>query len=98
MDLTDFSDDEMIDLVLMLWTKMNPAAFFSLRLEVAPPNAPSRQEVAQSLTRYIDYLNGRCIKTDFRNRKYVSTGGYNRDAGSGAFERCVDSIRSKRCQ
>jgi len=46
------------------------------------------------VTRYIDYFNGRPIKTDL-SKDTVDTWLYNRDAGKGKFEAIVEMLRKR---
>ena len=60
---------------------------------VFPPNEPSNDEIDRALSDgYIDYLNGRCIKTDFGDLTQINTHMYNRDAGESKFEEIVATV------
>ena len=79
------------ELVLKLWRGAPCAPFYGMSGDV-PPSEPTLEEVEQALAAgYIDYCNGRPIKTDFSNPDAVSS-NYNRDAGDGAFERILASM------
>ena len=43
---------------------------------------------------YFDYEKGCPIKTNFENWPIISTIGYDRDNGEGAFKRCVDNLKN----
>jgi hypothetical protein len=51
---------------------------------------------AMGKRKYIDYLNGRCIKTNFSDLTKVGSRLYNRDAGENAFEKIVQQIRENK--
>lgn len=90
----DISDVDVCSLVRELWKNMTPASFF-LYSGMTPPSAPSDNQIMEAVSHgYIDYLAGRCIKTDF-STKTVNTDLYNRDAGAGAFEKIVQKLRTK---
>ena len=95
MSVVDISNVDLVVLIKALWNNMKPAAFFTMS-GIPSPSGPSEQEVLDHLKRdkYIDYLNGRCIKTDFSDLTKVSTRMYNRDAGEGAFEKIVNQLRN----
>ena len=44
-----------------------------------------------SVKKYIDYFQGRCIKADISG-DYVDPGLYDRDAGSGAFQKIINEL------
>lgn len=94
MSSVNISDLNLHTVILALWRNMEPASFFTLS-GLTPPGKPSHDEIDAQLGKYksLDYLAGRCIKTNFSNLEKVNTYGYNRDAGDGAFERIVDEIR-----
>ena len=96
MSTIDVSDLNLHGLILALWKNMKPAAFFRFAPSALIPSEPSREEIDQALkSKYgIDYLGGRCIKTNFSDLTKVDTRLYNRDAGEGAFERIVAQLRS----
>lgn len=95
MPIVDVSDLDRNALILALWQHMKPASFFSFS-GVRPPSQPSHAQIEEALgsDMKLDYLAGRCIKTDFSNMKAVDTHWYDRDAGSGAFERVAASLRT----
>ena len=87
----DCSAVSLPDLVLKLWRDAPRAPFYKMSGDPSP-SEPTIVEVDQALAAgYIDYFNGRPIKTDFRKPAAVNT-NYNRDAGAGAFERILASM------
>ena len=96
MSVIDVSDIDVCVLIQALWSNMKPASFFLMSGLPSPP-APSLEHIKEHLRDcryYVDYINGRCIKTDFSDLKNVDTRLYNRDAGNGAFERIVAQLRA----
>lgn len=87
--------DEPWQLLKDMWEHSKIAAFFSMMPVPVPPQ-PSEDEFRQATTRYIDYLNGRVIKTDFTKWPELDPWGYDRDNGEGALEACVDRVKSKK--
>ncbi len=102
MTTIDVSDLDQYRLIKALWSNMKPASFFNsftaMTAGLTPPNEPSNEEIDRTFQsgKYIDYLAGRCIKTDFNDLTSVNTRLYNRDAGEGAFERIVESLRNSK--
>jgi hypothetical protein len=94
MTTIDISDLDLNIVLKELWKNMTPAAFFRFN-NVKPPTEPSDLEIAKQLqhSKYIDYLSGRCIKTDFSDLTKVDTRLYNRDTGPNAFENIVSKLR-----
>lgn len=77
------------DLLKALWTKSRVASFFALgRLP-----APLYNEVLarDAVFDYIDYFQGRVIKSDLSGNT-VNPEGYDRDNGEGSFKKIVDSV------
>jgi hypothetical protein len=52
--------------------------------------------LSDSKDKFFDYLNGCPIKTNFKYYPIMSAGGYDRDHGPGAFQKCVDDIKKTR--
>lgn len=94
MSEVDISGLDKKALLRALWEHAAIARFFGPD-PLRSPWGPS-QEVgaADALTRYIDYFDGRCIKTDLTGDT-TSTHMYNCDAGAGAFEEIVRCLRLK---
>lgn len=102
MSTIDISDINLVELITALWRKQIVASFFqsfdARRAGLSPPRQPSEDDILKSLNsqyKYIDYLAGRAIKTDFSDLQHVNTALYNRDAGAGVFEAIVDYLRKK---
>lgn len=95
MTTIDVSHLDLNTLIKALWKNMFSARYFSMS-DIAPPPEPSNDEINRTLgsRKYIDYLAGRCIKTDFSDLSKVNTRLYNRNAGDGAFERIVAELSS----
>lgn len=58
-------------------------------------NSPSVDEAEAELAQcggYVDYFNGKPIKTDFNTFPTLSSGGYDRDAGRGMMQKVVDGM------
>ncbi|CAH6419886.1 Hypothetical protein HVR_LOCUS962 [uncultured virus] len=95
----DVSDIDIYTLLRALWKNSKPACFFAM-IQVAAPEEPSNEEIdnifAESLRFMkegcIDYLAGRCIKTNFKDLTKVNPEQYNRCNGNGAFERIVHEL------
>ena len=87
MSTIDISDLHTASLISALWSNILPNPFFSLH-SVFNPSPPSDTDINTALahSKYIDYLAGRCIKTDFSDLTKVDTSIYNRHAGPNAFE------------
>jgi len=94
MSVIDVSDLDVHVLIAALWKRSHPAAFFMMNRFPAPQECP-REDIKQHLahSKYIDYLNGRCIKVDFSDLTKVNTNMYNRDMGPNAFENIVAQLR-----
>lgn len=86
----DISGLNKVTLLNALWRNMQPAAFFPYR----NTNPPAFDNTLASVVveRYIDYFCGRAIKSDLSGDTAQSD-MYDRDAGEGAFQRVVDSLR-----
>jgi hypothetical protein len=50
------------------------------------------QLAKEAVKDYIDYFNGRCIKTDLSNDS-IDPWAYDRDAGAGTFQRVVSGLK-----
>jgi len=72
-----------------LWISSKPAAFFTFSGAMSPPF--NEADAITAVTSYIDYFCGRLIKTDISG-DIANPWGYDRDFGSGAFQRVVDSM------
>ena len=57
-----------------------------------PPPEPTWSEFERAASRYVRYLAGRSIQTDYNNYPFLSTRLFDRDCGfSGALASCVDA-------
>ena len=77
--------------LIALWNSTNALGMGALHSH----NSPSVEEAEATLTRcdgYIDYFNGKPIKTDFNTFPTLWSGGYDRDAGSGMMQKVADGI------
>ena len=96
MGFVDLSQIDLYTLIIALWRNMKVAAFFGNMHRLAPPE-PTKAQIDEALEYgHIDYLNGRCIKTDFSDLKRVDTSMYNLDAGPNAFEDIVAKITNNK--
>ena len=87
----DISQYDIHDVIRALWKNSKPAAFFetfaAIGAGACPPPMPSDSKIDELLNQrcpYIDYLNGRLIKTDFSDIKNVDFRLYDREYGQGA--------------
>lgn len=75
-----------------LWMNSPVAAFFKMNGVPAPSFDESQAQDAVK-TDYIDYFCGRVIKSDLSGT-HVNPRLYDRDNGSGSFERIVNMVRN----
>jgi hypothetical protein len=87
----DIKGVDKVALLQELWSGVKPAAFFAGHPSLIPPfnTAMARDAVGG----YIDYFQGRCIKTDL-SKETANPGMYDRDAGAGAFAKAVARARA----
>jgi hypothetical protein len=82
-------------LLKALWENAKPAAFYDSGL--LPPPTFNLDKAMHSVRRdgYVDYVCGRCIKTDLFDERtnVINPDGYDREYGQGAFQRVVASLR-----
>ena len=86
--IVDCTGLDIYDVILALWRGSKPATFFAIA-NVAPPPAPSKDDIDKALTiygtrKYIDYLNGRVFKINFDDFPLIDVRLYDRDNGAGA--------------
>ena len=94
-DIHDFTLEERAILLQMMWKNMKPAAFFTMN-GIAPPEfTPSEDSMNAIKAGYIDYYQGRYIKTDLSGDT-ISPRLYERDSTPGSVQKFVDQIRSIR--
>jgi hypothetical protein len=81
-------------LLKKLWKNSKPAAFFAMSGMSSLSISDSEiDKVFANESCYADYLCGRIIKTSFKTDK-LNPWGYDRDNGTGAMQKVVDSMRS----
>ncbi len=86
----NISNLDKVELLKKLWTNMKPASYFTFHTSVMVPKF--NDELAKKAVKnYIDYFEGRCIKTDL-SKDTVDPWSYDRDAGEGEFRRIVNSM------
>lgn len=92
----DISDLDVHEVIAELWRRSHPAGFFIVT-RIHAPQTLDRAIIADHLAndKYIDYLEGRCIKIDFSNLTRVDPHLYDRDMGPGAFAAVVAYLRNK---
>ena len=92
----DISGLDTVELLRRLWENAKPARFFdSFDAQVAGRTPPGwdEAEARKALKhRKIDYLLGRCIKTDF-DSNFINPRLYDRDWGVGKFQSIADQLR-----
>jgi hypothetical protein len=97
----DISRYDLTQVVRILWNNSKPASFFQSSLAIAsnttPPTELSDEEIQKALNNeyekgYIDYLNGRIIKTRFSNTKKVDFQLYNYNYGTRKAEELISSL------
>ena len=79
-----------VELLRNLWVGASPAMFFGAHPSLTP--GFDYEEAAMAVKEYIDYFCGRCIKTNISGDS-AKPKKYDRDAGTGAFQRAVDATR-----
>jgi hypothetical protein len=81
-----------VELLRKLWSGQKPALFF----EDYPSLIPRFDEVEarEAVKGYIDYFQGRCIKTDISGDT-ASPHLYDRETGRGAFAKAVAAVHTK---
>lgn len=92
-DISFFDTKEKkVDLLKGLWENMNPASFFTMN---GFPTPEFDEKLALSaVEEYIDYFQGRCIKTNISGTE-VDPWLYDRDAGKDAFQKVVDAVKEE---
>lgn len=84
----NISGIDKVDLLQALHARQVPAGFFG------GFSGPSfdKEKAKEAVKQYIDYFCGRAIKTDV-SKDTVDPWLYDRDAGQGAFQSVVDSLK-----
>ncbi len=91
----DIRGIDKVVLLYALWSNMEPSKHFGpggTGFCMVPPPSFNRSKAADAVKTYIDYYDGRCIKTDLSGDS-VNPYLYDRDAGQGAFARIVAGFR-----
>ena len=88
---TNIQGIDKITLLKELWKNSNTASFFA-DLHAEPPKF-DKLKAAVAITNYIDYFQGRSIKSDI-SQDTANSGGYDRDMGLGSFDSCVNKLRT----
>lgn len=86
----DISGIDKVKLLKGLWENQGVAAFFAMYNRSAP--SFDEQGAREAVKSYIDYFNGRCIKTDL-SKDLVDPWAYDRDAGAGTFQKVVSGLK-----
>ena len=86
----DISGVDKVELLRSLWKNSNPAIYFTMN-GINPPHF-DEQKAKNAVTKYIDYFDGRCIKTDISGNT-ASPHMYDRDYGQGKFAEIVESLK-----
>lgn len=79
-----------VELLRKLWEKKKPAVFFAYHPHVPVPTFDD-DLARKAVTGYIDYFQGRCIKTDL-SQDEADPRVYDRDEGEGAFKRVLANL------
>jgi len=80
-----------VQLLKRMWENMQPASFF--RLNVMSPPPWDQKHAAEAVANgYIDYFQGRSIKTDL-SKDTIDCRSYDIDAGYGTLESIVSELR-----
>lgn len=90
MTTADISGLNKVELLFNLWSNQS----FIAPAYTGNPLMFDDENAKKAVTRYIDYFNGRPIKTDL-SKDIVDTWLYNRDAGKGKFEAVVEMLRKR---
>ena len=93
----DISGIDKVALLRALWENSKPAAFFDTFVaRNANCKPPQFNEFAAqtAVHHYIDYFDGRCIKTDISGNK-ADPRLYDRDHGIGKFAEIVSNLRKE---
>jgi hypothetical protein len=89
-DITNIDRDGLLE---ALWNRSKPAAFFHSN-NVTPPIFNLYEAKSQiGNDGYADYVCGRAIKTNIYTQDMVDPYLFDRDAGYGAFQEVVDSLK-----
>jgi hypothetical protein len=81
-------------LMRAMWKRSQTATFFMFYTSVPAPDLDD-EALTEATTRYVDYLCGRCIKTDI-SKDTANSYLYDRDMGQGALREIVDKLRDQK--
>ncbi len=89
-EMVNIAGLDKVQLLHALWTRSKPAAYYDFSMA----NPPSFNVVLANdgVKRYIDYFQGRCIKTDL-SKNEANPRMFDRDFGQGAFAQVVADLR-----
>jgi len=87
----DISGVDKVVLLRELWNNSKPAAFFTMN--GIPPPPFNETNAKFFVDKYIDYYDGRLIKTDISGDT-ANPSMYDRDNGSGSFQKSVDAAKN----
>ena len=88
----DISNIDKVQLLRALWNESKTAGFFSSGNMITP--AWDDSEASTAVKRYIDWFQGRVIKSDLTGN-IVDPWGYDHDNGQGKFASVVASLRKE---
>jgi len=92
-NISDIKDRDM--LLEELWNNSKPALFFKQSGMPSPQFDLIKAKQSLDHSGYADYICGRVIKSNIYESDVVSSWGYDRDNGQGAFEKVVNKLREK---
>lgn len=87
----DITGINLYDLIRELWNNTLPLGYGFFH-NIPPSDSDIENSIDDG---YIDYLNGRPIKTYFKDPKSVNSSLYDRDAGPGTFKTVVNKLRQQ---
>ncbi len=87
----DISTVNKVSLLKTLWEHSKPAAFFTM--SGVPPPSWSPTGASEAVKGYIDYFQGRMIKTDL-SKNTADPYSYDRDYGQGTFQNLVNLTKN----
>ena len=92
MTQVDIRGLDRVRLLKALWEKSPVASFFWINGRTPPKW--DENLATKAVLNYIDYFQGRVIKSDLRD-DMINPRSYDRDNGEGAFQRIVDEVRKE---
>jgi len=82
-----------VQLLRELWNASKVAAFFTM--SGIPPPSWNEALAREQIGSYVDYFQGRVIKSDLSG-DMADSFGYDRDNGQGQMQRVVDKLRKSK--